>query len=150
MKTLFSILAVAIFLALTPAPCFAIWDVMTVSNEDAKRLGLEVRATAGSANHLKNHVNVELEFKVEGAFKEYDGRFKESSGVSLRIGKIDSLVLSAPLREDRSKPGRVLVSFLTERSQLDNVTLTVSVPGSPGTTGGTHYELRVKDFVELK
>lgn len=150
MKTVFSLLAVAIFIAVTPARCFAIWDVMTVSKEDAKRLGLEVRATVASASHLKNHVNVELEFKVEGALKEYDGRFRNSSGVSLRLGKVDSLVLSAPLREDRSKPGRVLVSFLAERVQLDNATLTVSVPGSPGTTGGTHYELRVKDLVEVK
>jgi len=146
MKTVINILAVAIFLAVTPNPCFAIWDVLTVSKERANDLGLEVRSKASGPKN----VQVVLEFKVEGALKEYDGRFKDRSGVSLRMGETDNLTVSAPLREDRSKPGRVVVSFTTNRAQLDKLTLVVSVPGSPGTVGGTHYELRVKDFVEVK
>src|SRR5262245_12112881 len=107
---------------------------------------MEVRAKAVGPNN----VQVVLEFKVEGSLKEYDGRFKERSGVYLRIGERDNLTVSTSLREDRSKPGRVVVSFTTNRTQLDKVTLSVGVPGAPGTVGGTYYELPVKDFVELK
>jgi hypothetical protein len=146
MKTVFTIVIAAIFLSVAPTPCFAIWDVVTVSKELAKKLGMETRATAAGPNHLQ----VQLEFKVEGDLKEYDGQYKNRSNVSLRMGKRDHLTLSASLREDRSTPGRVLVSFTTDRTQLDKLTLTVSVPGSPGTVGGTHYELPVKDLVELK
>jgi hypothetical protein len=146
MKTVFNILTVAIFLAVTPNSCFAIWDVLTVTQEEAKKLGMEVRSKAAGPNHL----GVELEFKVEGALKEYDGRFKDRSGVQLQLGTDDNLTVSAALREDRSKPGRVVVGFTTARAQLDQLTLTVSVPGSPGTVGGTYYKLPVKDFVELK
>ena len=146
MKTAFHIVAVAIVLVVAPNQCFAIWDVLLVSKQQAKDLGMEVRLNPSGPKH----VQVVLEFKVEGALKEYDGRFKDRSGVALRIGKGDDLTVSAPLREDRSKPGRVVVSLRAERSQLDKLILTVSVPGSPGTTGGTHYELAVKDFVEMK
>src|SRR5438128_2560717 len=110
MKTVFNLLTVAIFLAVTPNPCFAIWDVVTVSKEQAKQLGMEVRSKASGPNQLQ----ISLEFKVEGNLKEFDGRFKENSGVYLRIGKGDNLVMSAALREDRSKPGRVLVGFTTD------------------------------------
>ena len=146
MKTVFSILAVAIFHAVTTSPCSAVWDVVTVSKEQAKELGMEVRATAAGPKNLQ----LVLEFNVEGNLKEYDGRFKDRSGVNLRIGERDNLTVSASLREDRSKPGRAVVSFITNRAQLDKVTLMVMVPGSPGTVGGTIYELPVKDFVELK
>jgi hypothetical protein len=52
--------------------------------------------------------------------------------------------VTAPLREDRSKPGRVVVSFSADRAQLDKLTLWVMVRESDG---GTAYMLRVKDFV---
>jgi hypothetical protein len=55
--------------------------------------------------------------------------------------------VTAPLREDRSKPGRVVVSFAADRTRLDRIRLWVMVPGAEG---GTAYELRVKDFVDSK
>jgi hypothetical protein len=146
MKTVLTILSVAIFVAVTPDPCFAVWDVVTVSKEQAKQLGMEVRSNAAGPNR----VQVVLEFKVEGSLKEFDGRFRDRSYVELRIGKRDNPTMAAMLREDRSKPGRVVVSFTTDRAQLDKLTLSVSVPGSAGTVGGTIYELRVNEFVELK
>jgi len=48
--------------------------------------------------------------------------------------------------ENRSKPGHVLVVFTAARAQLDKVTLMVVV----GDFGDVGYELRVKDFVDLK
>ena len=146
MKPVFTILTVAIAFALTPRPSFAIWDVVTVSNAETKKLGMEVRSKATGANH----VHLVLEFKVEGPLKEFDGQFKDRSGVYLRIGERDNLTVSATLREDRSKAGRVVVGVTIDRAQLDKLTLMVAVPGSPGTVGGTYYELRAKDFVELK
>ena len=46
MKTAFNISAVAIFLTVTPGPCFAEWGIETISKERARELGMEVRSTA--------------------------------------------------------------------------------------------------------
>ena len=127
------------FLAVAPSPCFALWDLEIVSKERAKELGMEVRSTAAGPNH----VQVELEFKAEGELKNF-------SHVDLRFGKGDNLAVAAPLREDRSKPGRVAVSFTADSAQLDKLTLQVMVPFRDGGAGGTTHELRVKDFVEVK
>ena len=136
MKTVFNILAVAILLAVTPNPCFALWDIEILSRERAKELGMEVRSTAAGPNH----VQVELEFKAEGKLKDF-------SHLDLRFGKGDNLAVAAPLREDRSKPGRVAVKCFADPAQLDKLSLLVMVPG---TLGGTVHELQVKDFVEMK
>src|SRR5262249_20737320 len=126
-----------------PSPCFALWGIVSVSKQQAKELGLEVRTTAGGPNH----VTVELEFKTEGKFKEFspDGKFKKGSRVELRIGEGANPPVTAPLREDRSKPGRVVVNFTADRTQLDKLTLWVMAPEPDG---GTAYQLRIKDFVE--
>jgi len=139
MKTVFSSLAVATLLSVIPSPCFALWDPVTVSKELAKELGMEVKSTAAGPKH----VQVKLEFTTEGALKHF-------SQVDLSLGKGDELAVSASLREDRSKPGRVSVSFTADSAQLDKLTLRVSVPFRDGGAGGTLYELRVKDFVEVK
>ena len=136
MKTIISVSALALFLFVAPGPCFALWGIAPVSKEGAKELGMEVRTTANGANH----VIVELEFKTEGKSKNF-------SSVDLRIGGGDNPAVTAPLREDRSKPGRVVVSFTADRGQLDKINLWVRVPEA---AGGTIYDLRVKDFVELK
>src|SRR5438034_3383268 len=135
MKTILNISAVAVFLSLAPSPCFALWEIARVSKERAKEMGMEVRSEAAGPNH----VGVELEFKIEGELKNF-------SRVDLRIGEGDNPPVTAPLREDRSKPGRVVVSFTADRTQLDKLTLWVMVPAS---LGGTVYDLRVKDFVDL-
>jgi hypothetical protein len=83
---------------------------------------------------------VELECNAEGALKNF-------SHVDLRVGQGDNPPVTAPLREDRSKPGRLVVSFTTDRAQLDKLSLWVRVPELDG---GTIYDLRVKDFVELE
>ena len=136
MKTIFNISVLAVLLVVAPSPCFALWGVEHVSKERAKKLGMEVRSKAAGPNH----VAVELEFKPEGELKNF-------SQVDLRISEGENLLVTAPLREDRSKPGHVVVSFTADRTRLDKTTLRVMVPGG---AGGTIYELRVKDFVELE
>ena len=144
MKTLFGIAVLAVLLV-AASPCFALWLIAPVSKEGAKKLGMEVRTTATGPNH----VIVQLEFKTEGKFEEFspEGKFKDRSRVELRIGEGDNPPVTAPLREDRSKPGRVVVSFTSDRTQLEKLKLWVMVPES---LGGTIYDLRVKDFVEPK
>ena len=136
MKTIFSISVVAVLLFLAPAPCFALWGIAPVSKEQAKELGMEVRTKAT----VPNHVIVELEFKAEDKLKDF-------SRVDLRIGGGDNPPLTAALREDRSKPGSVIVHFTAARDQLDKINLWVMVPRS---RGGTIYTLHAADFVEIK
>lgn len=68
-----------------------------------------------------NHVKVELEFKPQGKLEEF-------GHVELWIGEGNIPVLTAPLREDRSKPGHVAVGFTAERVKLNQFTLAVMVP----------------------
>lgn len=138
MKTALHIAILAVLLV-APGRCFAVWDVLTVSKEQAKDLDMEVRSKSGN----RDLVQVQLEFKT-------DGKLKDFTGVFLRFGEKDKLAVSAPLREDRSKPGRVTISFTADLDQLDKLSLTVSVPYRDGGLGGVHYEIWVKDFVEMK
>lgn len=126
----------AVLLAVAPSPCFALWGIVSVSKERAKELGMEVRSMPAGPNHVR----VELECKAEGALKNF-------THVDLRVGQGDNPPVTAPLREDRSKPGWVVVSFTADRAQLDKLSLGVRVPELDG---GTIYVIRVKDFVELK
>ena len=135
MKAAFNITVLAVLLV-APSPCFALWDIVDVSTDQSKQLGMEVRSEAAGLNHIR----VELEFKIEGTFKDF-------SSVDLRIGGGDNPPVTAPLREDRSKPGRVVVRFTADRGQLEKIKLWVMVPELDG---GSIYDLRVKDFVELK
>lgn len=126
-----------------PSPCFALWVTVHVSREKAKESGLQVRSQAAGSNR----VSVELELKTEGEFQEFgpNGKYKHHSRVELWIGQNDNPQVTAALREDRSKAGRVVVSFTVDRTQLDQSRLRVMVPNGDG---GTEYQLRVKDFVD--
>ena len=148
MKTIVSIVTFAVLLTVPPRACFALWDVLTVSKEEAKELGLLVRTTASGPNH----VGVELEFRAEGAFKAFrpGGKFEDRTLVQLWLGQADNPILTATLKEDRSKAGRVVVGFTADRLQLDQINLRVMVPFTDGGAGGTEYRLRVKDFVDPK
>jgi hypothetical protein len=144
MKTAFSLAVLAVLLV-TPGRCFALWGYAHVSKERAKELGMEVRSTAAGPDQVR----LELEFKIEGKLKDFipGGKFEDYSGVELRIGEGKNPLVTAPLREDRSKPGRVVVRFTADRAQLEKLKLCVFVTESDG---GTIYQLAVKDFVELK
>jgi len=139
MKAAFNITVLAVLLV-APNRSFALWEIAPVSKEQAKEMGMEVRSERAGPNHVR----VELEFKTEGKFGEFspEGKFKDRSRVELRIGEGDNPPVTAPLREDRSKQGRVVVSFTADRTQLDKLTLWVMVPGNEG---GTAYVLSVKD-----
>jgi hypothetical protein len=145
MNPIVTISAVAVFFVIAPSPCLALWGIAPVSKAGAKELGMEVRSTAAGPDQVR----VELDFKTEGKLERFipGGKFKDWSGVELRVGEGKNLLVTAPLLEDRSKPGRVVVSFTADRAQLDKLKLRVFVAESDG---GTIYDLPVKDFVELK
>ena len=136
MKMIVSLAAAAVLLVVTPSPCLALWLIDHVTSERANELGMEVRTAAAGPKQVR----VELEFKLAGELKDF-------SRVDLRVGQGDNPPVTAPLKEDRSKPGRVVVSFSADHAQVDQLSLWVMVPGPDG---GVIHDLRVKDFVDLK
>jgi hypothetical protein len=136
MKTIVSVAVLAVLIVVTPSPCFALWEIEIVTKERAKELNMELRSKAAGPKDVR----VELEFKVEGELKNF-------SRVDLRLSDGEKSLLTAPLQEDRSRPGHVVVSFSADRTRLDKIKLWVMVPG---VLGGVIHELRVKDFVELE
>ena len=137
MKAILTISVLTFLLFAASSPCFALWSGGQVSKEQAKELGMEIRAKASGTNA----VWVELEFKPEDKLKSF-------SHVDLRISEGEKSLVTATLREDRARPGRVVVSFSADRARLDRITLRVVVV--PSGQLGAGYELRVKDFVVLE
>lgn len=135
MTMIFRFVVLAVLLV-SVEPCFALWGIVPVTREAAKELGMEVRWTPAGPDQ----VLVELEFKVEGVLKKF-------SQVNLRFGQGSVPSLTAPLKEDRSKPGRVVVHYNASRAHLEQTHLSVMVPEL---LGGTVYEIQVKDFVDLR
>ena len=112
-------------------------EIEQVSKARAKELGMEIRSNAAGPDAVR----VELEFEIKG-------ELKSCSRVDLEFREGGKFLVSSSLREDRSKSGRVVVSFAADRAHLDKLTLRVVVQPAPRDMTG--YELRVKDFVELE
>src|SRR5690349_4044210 len=137
MKTIFSITTLALLLAVCPSRSFAMMSIAFVSKGRAKELGIEIRATANGPNEAW----IVLEFKPEGQLKEF-------SHVSLEIRDGEKFLLGyTPLQEKKTTSGSITTSLMANRIFLEKVTLSIVV-GYPGNYAG--YELRVKDFVDLK
>lgn len=136
MKAILAASAAILLLVTAPNRCFALWEIAEVTKAEAMKLGIEVRSTPAGPDDVR----VELEFKTDGELKGF-------SHVDLRIGDGDNSLLTAALKEDRSKEGRVVVSFAADRSQLDRFRIWIMIPGGEG---GVAYEMRMKDFVEVK
>ena len=143
MKALRNISFLMLLLVAAPSPCFAVWDLWTGTKKEAKELGLEIRSRPNGTTD----VSVDLEIKTEGEFKSFS-RGDHPGRVELQIKEGKTSLVSATLKEDRSKPGHVVVSFTADRTQLDKLTLRIFVPDRDGGLGGAIYVLRVKDFVE--
>lgn len=140
MKTIFNISVLVVLLAVAPSPCFALWFIGPVTKEQAKQLGMEIRSRTNGTTDL----SVELEIKTEGELKSFS-RGDHLDRVELQISEGKTCLVSATLKEDRSRPGRVVVSFAADRAHLDRITLRVWVSQEDG---GVIRELRVKEFVE--
>jgi hypothetical protein len=133
MKAMF-LMSVLILALSASSQCFAMRSIGLVSPKEAKESGMEIRLTPNGTNE----VWVELEFKAEGKFKDFNH-------VSLEIRDGEKFLLGwAPLKEKRAGSGSVLVNFLANRVYLDKIALCVVV----GDMGDAGWELRMKDFVE--
>jgi hypothetical protein len=139
MKTLRNIPVLILLLVVAPSPCFALWSFGPVSKEQAKEMGMEIRSRTNSATEL----TVELEIKAEGTLKDFS-RPDHYGRVELQIKEGETTQVSATLKEDRSKPGRVVVSFAADHAQLDRITLRVWVYQG---LGGVIHEFQVREFV---
>jgi uncharacterized protein (TIGR03067 family) len=136
MRTIISIAVLTFLLVTAPGVCFAEDVIDIVSKERAKELGMEIRAKAAGPDAVR----VELEFELKGKLKRF-------SHVDLEMRDGEKLLVSSTLQEERSRPGRVVVRFAADRSNLDKLTLQVLVQEN---LGRAVYVIRVKEFVDLE
>jgi hypothetical protein len=123
-----------VFLFAASSECRALELIAIVTPDRARELGLEIRSHPAGPDA----VTVELAFDVKGELQNY-------RRVELEIRDGKKLLLSSTLREERPKPGRVVVSFYADRGHLDNVTLKVVTENSPLERVG--HVVRVGEFV---
>ncbi|MEK7954147.1 hypothetical protein [Luteolibacter soli] len=132
-----ALLMAALALGLMNSPCFAMISIHEVTAEEAKEWKFEVRALPAGPEDVR----VEFEFPAEGKFKDYrrvDFRMQEDDGKMLAV---------LELKEERTKDGRVLVSFATSRENLGKIALWVVIGG--GARVGGAYQIQPKSFVDL-
>ena len=137
MKTILSISVLSVLLVIAPSLCFAMANIEEVSKARATELGMEIRSNAAGPNAVR----VELEFETKGELKSF-------SRVDLEFREGGKFLVTSSLKEDRSKPGRVIVSFAADRANLDKVTMRVMVQPAPRDMTG--YEIQVRSFVDLE
>jgi hypothetical protein len=138
MKSLFNLSVLAVLLIVSAVPCHAMISVTSVSREQAKEMGMEIRLRANGADQ----VWVFLEIKPTGKLKDF-------SHVSLEIRDAGKLLLGwMDFGSKRKSSGNVVASFLVDRAFLEKIGLRVMVQS--GLRTGAGYDLRVADFVEQK
>ncbi|HEY1170904.1 MAG TPA: hypothetical protein VGH19_05995 [Verrucomicrobiae bacterium] len=118
------------------APCFAMMGLAIVSPKEAKELGLDLRIKDSGPNA----VWVELEFKPEG-------RFKDFQHVSLEITDGDKLLLGYTALKETREGGKITVRSMISRAYLDKTTLRI-VTGFP--MNYTGHDLRLKEFIKAE
>ena len=138
-----TILRVPLLLALLAVPsraCFGVNILHEVTAEQAEELGLEVRSYSASPGI----VGVVLEFKTEGALRDYQR-------VDLAVQSDGAWIMSTALREEESKEGNVKVGFHAARGSLDGMSLVVETGDPPLTPFGNRvaYQLQIRDFIAL-
>ena len=142
MKTILHLSVLVVLLAVAPSRCLALRSLGILSTNEAKEMGLEVRATPAGPDAAW----LELEFKIEGKLKDYNPERFSQVELEIRDGE-KSLLSYAALQEQHPAPGRVRVRFMANRAYLDKLVLTIVV--GQGLMAGGAYELRMKEFVDL-
>ena len=117
------------------ATCLAAISTRNVTKNEAKELGVELRAKPNGPNEAW----IELEFKPEGKLAGF-------SHVSLEISDGEKFQLGwTPLKDVRTRSGSILVRLMGNRRYLQNVTLRIV----RGVTEDVGEDIRIKDFVDL-
>jgi hypothetical protein len=137
MKPILHLLILSFLLALIARPSSAEMLIERVTTERAKQLGMQIQANPAGHDALR----IVLDFPTTGELKSF-------TRVDLEITDAGKLVLSSTLKDGHSKPGHVVVSLTAGRANLENMTLRV-VSSQPA-LGGSGYDLRLKDFIDLK
>lgn len=136
MKSSFRLAALAALLLATCSQCLALISIANVSREQAKEMGIQIRAKPNGPSQAW----IELEFRPEG-------RLKDFQHVSLEVRDARAFLLGwTPLKERRSGSGTVLVNLMGNRDFLEKVTLRIV----SGTFSSSGHDLRITDFVDLK
>ena len=132
-----ALLMAALVLGAASSPCLGMISIHEVSAAEAKEWKMEVRALPAGPEDVR----VELEFSA-------DGQFRDFWRVDFRMHGEDGKMLAVlQLKEERTKDGRVLVSFATSRENLGKIELWVVIGG--GARVGGAYQVKPKDFVDL-
>jgi hypothetical protein len=135
MKTALTILVAAICLVVVPGRCLASRSVGIVTKEQAKEMGVDLKASPSGPDACW----LELEFKPEGKLKQFHD-------VLLDIHDGEKLIVGwTSLKDRRTESGNVVITLMASRAHLDKITLSIVV-GDPGNL--VHHELRVKDFID--
>jgi len=117
------------------ATCLADISTRNVTKNEAKELGVELRAKPNGPKEAW----IELEFKPEGKLAGF-------SHVSLEISDGEKFQLGwTPLKDERTRSGNVLVRLMGNRKYLQNVTLRIV----RGFTEDVGEDIRIRDFVDL-
>src|SRR5204863_3126651 len=112
MKTTTS-LAVLVLLMAACGTCLALIETRKVSKDQAKELGIELRAKPNGPKEAW----IELEFKPEGKLAGFQH-------VSLEIADGEQIQLGwTPLNDERTSTGSVIVRLMGNRAFLEKVTL---------------------------
>lgn len=114
---------------------FALMTLDIVTVDRAKELGLQIRANAAGPKAVR----IVLEFQPKDALKGFER-------VDLIVEE-GTLRLNSTLKEDRSTPESVRVSFAADRQNFESLTLRVVCRHGERTLVG--HDIPVKDFVDL-
>src|SRR5579859_8179081 len=132
MKTVIKLCVLGLLVVAIPGVCLALRSIGIVTKEQAKEMGIEVRAVGSDPEQ----VWIELEFKPEGKLKDY-------RHVEMDINEGDKMLLGYTVLKDvRQDSGKVLVRVLTTRTFLEKITLEIVVD-APTPIG---HMIRLKDF----
>ena len=136
LKTIARASAVLVLLLTIPSLCLAVISLENVTKERAKELGVEVRANAAGPDAVR----IAVEFEAKGAFAKY-------SRTDLEIHDGGKLLATSTLREEKDKPGRIVISFAADRALLEKITVRILTEHSARSRVG--HDIQIKDFVEL-
>jgi hypothetical protein len=125
-----------LLLAAIPGASQALMEIDIVTPERAKELGIVFRVLPAGPDAVR----IEIEFEKKGDLKLYSRADLDITGPD---GK---MLVSAPLKEDSIKDGKVILSLAADRASLDKMTVRVVNGDFDGRVG---HDMLLKNFVDL-
>lgn len=131
----------ALFFLFTALPCSAMISFGFLTKEQAKELGVELTWQPAGPKSVRVELSIDTTGKLKAFAKE-----KFGNRVDLRVsgGEKKQSLLQTALKEDRSKDGRLKVSFTISRSELHDASLWITQY-----LQGVANVVRMADFIAL-